>query len=152
MTLGSSLGLPAKPWNLKNVKAWGKALAERGEPQGSIYKRAQELQGQTKYPKEMEAFMALTNAIEDTWVDRNLKGKDYEKAGEDGKAIRLYEANVKDGFDGSHPYERLRILYTERGREQDVKRVCEAFVKHGHDAALIAMYQRLLGQTGGLVH
>jgi hypothetical protein len=80
-------------------------------------------------------------------VNRNLKGTEYEKAGEDGKAIRLYEANVKDGFDGSHPYERLRILYSERGREKDVKRVCEAFIRHGHDTALIAKYQGILGST-----
>lgn len=146
------MGLPAKPWNRKNVKAWGKALAERGEPKGSIYKRAQELQGQTRDPHEMEAFMALTNAIEDTWVDRNLKGKDYEKAGDDGKAIRLYEANVKDGFDGSHPYERLRVLYAERGRDKDVRRVCETYIRFGHDAVLIAKYQGILGQQGGEVH
>jgi tetratricopeptide (TPR) repeat protein len=44
-------------------------------------------------------------------VDRNLKGKEYEKKGEIEFAIREYEENLKEKFGGSHPYNRLAIIY-----------------------------------------
>ena len=44
-------------------------------------------------------------------VDRNLKGKEYEQKGELELAITEYEANLKEGFEGSHPYNRLAIIY-----------------------------------------
>jgi len=44
-------------------------------------------------------------------VDRNLKGKEYEQKGETELAILEYEANLKEGFEGSHPYNRLAIIY-----------------------------------------
>lgn len=47
-------------------------------------------------------------------VDNNLKGMQFEKDGEIDKAIELYEANVAAGFDGSHPYTRLAVIYRKR--------------------------------------
>lgn len=44
-------------------------------------------------------------------VDRNLKGKDYENKGEIEFAIKEYEENLKEKFEGSHPYNRLAIIY-----------------------------------------
>ena len=44
-------------------------------------------------------------------VDRNLKGKEYEQAGKIELAIAKYEANLNEGFEGSHPYNRLAIIY-----------------------------------------
>ena len=57
-----------------------------------------------------------------------MKGIALEKQGKEAKAMALYEANVADQFDGSHPYNRLRILYKARGRYTDAIRVCEAYI------------------------
>ncbi|MCM1121799.1 MAG: tetratricopeptide repeat protein [Ruminococcus flavefaciens] len=48
-------------------------------------------------------------------VTDNLKGIEYEKAGDIDKAIEIYEKVVSRKFDGSHPYDRLSILYRKRG-------------------------------------
>lgn len=61
-------------------------------------------------------------------VDRNLTGKDLEKAGQVDKAAALYEENVKEGFDGNHPYDRLAIIYKKQGRVDDEIRVLEQAV------------------------
>ncbi len=77
----------------------------------------------------------------DRWqIDRNRMltrdkaGEKLERAGEIEQAIKLYERNVAvadDLFDDSsrsYPYERLRIIYTERKQYDDAIRVCQAFV------------------------
>jgi hypothetical protein len=51
-------------------------------------------------------------------VDRNLDGKQAEREGREADAVRLYEANVADEFMGSHPYERLLIIYGRAGRAE----------------------------------
>ena len=56
-------------------------------------------------------------------VDRNLKGIEFEKKGEIEKAIRLYEKNVEEDFEGSHPYDRLAIIYRKRGEYVEEIRV-----------------------------
>lgn len=43
--------------------------------------------------------------------------------------MKLYEANIQDGFDGSHPYDRLRILYKRKKDFASAIKVCEAFLK-----------------------
>ncbi len=48
-------------------------------------------------------------------VTDNLKGIEYEKAGDIDTAIEIYERVVARNFDGSHPYDRLSILYRKRG-------------------------------------
>jgi hypothetical protein len=48
------------------------------------------------------------------FVDRNLRGQDLEKQGLVENAIELYEANVRDGFDGNFPYDRLAVIYRRR--------------------------------------
>ncbi|WP_285578162.1 hypothetical protein [Geothrix limicola] len=82
----------------------------------------------------MTACMKAADKIEDTLVNRNLRGKELEKSGELSKAIKLYESNLIDRFDGSHPYERLRIIYNSKGKHQDVIRVCQAFIDFGGNA------------------
>ncbi len=74
-------------------------------------------------------------------VDRNLRGSSLEKKGRTNKAIKLYEANVKSKFDGSHPYERLRIIYTKQKRYADAISVCRAYIQ-------IAERQRAKGLHG----
>ena len=50
----------------------------------------------------------------DQQVERNLKGIELEKTGEIDKAIQLYELNIAEDFTGSHPYNRLAIIYSRR--------------------------------------
>ena len=47
-------------------------------------------------------------------VDNNLRGIELEKAGRTDEAIILYEQNVSAAFHGSHPYNRLAIIYRKR--------------------------------------
>lgn len=61
-------------------------------------------------------------------VDRNLTGIELERAGAIDRAIFLYEANVAERFDGSHPYERLRILYTKQRDYRNALRICRAYL------------------------
>lgn len=43
-----------------------------------------------------------------------MKGIEYEKKGDTENAIKMYEKLIKHKFDGSHPYDRLMILYRKR--------------------------------------
>lgn len=44
-------------------------------------------------------------------VERNKLGQELEREGYIDNAIELYELNVKDGFEGNFPYDRLAIIY-----------------------------------------
>lgn len=61
-------------------------------------------------------------------VERNLKGIQFEKEGNVEQAIKLYEANVKENFEGNHPYDRLAVIYGKQGRIDDQIRVLERAV------------------------
>ena len=56
---------------------------------------------------------------------RNLQGIELEKSGQVDEAIHLYEENVKEKFEGSHPYKRLAIIYRKRKQIDDEIRVLE---------------------------
>jgi hypothetical protein len=62
---------------------------------------------------------------------RNQEGIAAEKAGDLDAAITLYEANVAAHFEGSHPYDRLRIIYTKQKRRDDAIRVSRAYIQFG---------------------
>jgi len=49
-----------------------------------------------------------------TQAERNLEGIELEKEGRVDEAIQLYEANIRENFDGNHPYDRLAIIYRKR--------------------------------------
>lgn len=51
-------------------------------------------------------------------VERNSRGIELEAEGLVDNAVECYEANVRDGFDGDHPYNRLAIIYRRRGDTQ----------------------------------
>lgn len=55
----------------------------------------------------------------------NYKGMLYEKNGEIDKAIEQYESVISRNFVGSHPYNRLAILYRKRKQVDDEIRVLE---------------------------
>lgn len=61
-------------------------------------------------------------------LERNLQGIELEQKGLSVEAATLYEANLRECFIGSHPYERLRIFYTKRHDYPNAIRVCQAFL------------------------
>lgn len=61
-------------------------------------------------------------------VDRNLRGQELEREGFIDDAIRFYEANLADGFDGNFPYDRLAVIYRRRKALGDEIRVLERAV------------------------
>ena len=63
--------------------------------------------------------------IENKWVNSNLKGIELEKKGKIDEAIELYEKNIEEEFDGTHPYTRLAIIYRKKGLLKDEIRVLE---------------------------
>lgn len=62
-------------------------------------------------------------------VDRNLKGIQLEKQGKVEQAIILYEENVKESFEGNHPYDRLAVIYRKNKLYNEEKRVLEKAIK-----------------------
>ena len=56
-------------------------------------------------------------------VNRNIKGFKYEKEGKVDLAIKLYEKNIAENFEGNHPYDRLAIIYRKRKDYQNEVRV-----------------------------
>lgn len=68
-------------------------------------------------------------------VDKNLLGIEFEKLGEVEKAIACYEGCIKNNFEGSHPYDRLAIIFRRLGKPEDEIRVLER---------AIAIYSTLL--------
>lgn len=61
-------------------------------------------------------------------VDRNLKGIELEMEGKTEDAINLYEQNIKENFDGNHPYDRLAVIYSKKNLIDDEIRVLEKAV------------------------
>lgn len=58
-------------------------------------------------------------------VERNLKAMEYEQNGDIKEAIGLYEMNVAEAFEGTHPYQRLCDLYVGLDQKDDLIRVLE---------------------------
>jgi len=75
-------------------------------------------QQRSEYEKlKREAIGDSAFNLEKKWevqAERNLRGIELEKTGRIDEAISLYEQNVKERFDGSHPYTRLAVLYNRR--------------------------------------
>lgn len=100
------------------------------------------MQSETNDLEEMQVLGSVADALEGAMVDRNMKGIALEKQGKEDKVIALYEANIADQFDGSHPYNRLRILYKARGNYIDAIRVCEAYIANsGQDQKLCELFR-----------
>lgn len=80
-----------------------------------------------KLQKEVESekmtFPITTTSKDMDAVTKNSRAKELEKEGRVDEAILLYEENVTARFDGSHPYERLAIIYTKRKQYNDAIRV-----------------------------
>ena len=61
--------------------------------------------------------------ILDSMVDSNNKGIELEKKKDIENAIKLYEQNVADEFFGTHPYDRLAMIYRKRKQFEDEIRI-----------------------------
>jgi len=61
----------------------------------------------------------------DKQVERNLKGIQFEKDEQIDKAIKLYERNVEENFEGNHPYDRLAVIYRKRNQIGEEIRVLQ---------------------------
>ena len=59
----------------------------------------------------------------------NNKGIQYEKHGEIGKAIDVYERNIADGYPATHSYDRLMILYRKQKEYDKEIAVIEKAIK-----------------------
>jgi hypothetical protein len=103
----------------------------------------------TKLPNIVPAqSLALRSKTFSKCVDRNLNGIALEKEGNIDAAIALYEANIAARFDGTHPYERLRIIYSKQKCWDDAIRVCRAYIQFGQagDLALKEKLRRFIQQ------
>jgi|GEM_PF-92051 len=69
-------------------------------------------------------------------VERNLKGKELEKQGDIEGAIALYELNIKEGFPGTHPYDRLEIIYRKQKNYEEEMRVLNRAIEVFHNLYL----------------
>ncbi len=67
--------------------------------------------------------------ITDDFSQRNLKGIELEKKGNVDEAIEIYEKLAKEGFDGSHPYNRLAIIYRRQKQYDEEIRVLERAIE-----------------------
>jgi len=72
--------------------------------------------------------------ILDIMVDRNNKGIELEKKEDIENAIKLYEQNVADEFFGTHPYDRLAIIYRKRKQFDDEIRIIKKAIEIIGDA------------------
>lgn len=78
--------------------------------------------------QELSANMAAMRAIDSVMFQRNEQGRDLEKQGRPDEAIILYNENADDLFEGVFPYERLRIIYTQKKDYGRAIRACEAYL------------------------
>jgi len=112
----------------KAIRAWVKEQMKAQVPRGLIYVALLD----APFPDELEEMEAVQDAqqeLGDILTQRNIEGEEAERKGNIDRAIELYEENVEDRFDGSHPYDRLRIIYARLGRYEDAIRVCNVYLQ-----------------------
>lgn len=81
-------------------------------------------------------------------VSRNNLAIGWEREGRLLEATFGYEASVADEFLGTHPYDRLRIIYTREQWWQDAIRICTAFLANARFSQPEKdRFQRHLGQA-----
>lgn len=141
---GASLAPMAmpRPVTSASLREWITSEVRRSVPRWTIHRRLSKAATQNPSAAEKTVLAIEIKAIEDLLVERNRRGKELERGGQVEQAIALYEANVADRFNGSHAYERLRVLYKERGDFTNTIRVCNSYLRHvGTDERLVQAYQ-----------
>lgn len=83
---------------------------------------------------EMGRSLALPYRQASLEIDEKLQkhlvnAQNLEKSGDIQTAINLYEKCIENGFLGSLPYERLRILYTKQGQYQNAIKACKRYIE-----------------------
>ena len=126
------------------IKNWVEQQISEKRPLMSIRRELLDKQGETDNENELTRLRDAANEIEHTMVLRNLKGVEYEELGKEAAAVKLYEANVRDQFEGIHPYERLRVIYDRDGRHEEILRICRSFISHGKNEGLKDRYEKLI--------
>lgn len=112
----------------QHILAWAEAQMQQGVPRQLLCELLLRADRSNMTLAEMHAFAAAESELFGVVVDRNLRGIALEREGRTDEAIALYEANLADQFIGTHPYERLRIIYTKRHDYQNAIRVCQAYL------------------------
>jgi hypothetical protein len=131
-----------RPATSSTLREWISAEVRRGVPRWTLYRRLSKAAAQTTMNSEKTIMAIEIKAIEDLLIERNRRGKELERAGQIDQAMALYEANVTDRFNGSHAYERLRVLYKTRGDFANTIRVCDCYLRHvGTDDKIVQAYR-----------
>lgn len=139
------MNLPLRPYKTASLRAWVKASVAIGAARWRLHQQLAGISLESLELFEMKALTSAMSSIEDVVVDRNLKGIDLEKQGKLSQAITLYEKNIADAFDGSHPYNRLRIAYSEREDATNLLRVYEAYKNlHNPEQKLCDQFRRAI--------
>jgi len=112
-----------------SLRKWALKQLEQGTPRQIVCDYI--LSNLIEEYSEEEPFAVLNveSELSRVMCDRNLEGKTLEKAGDIEKAIELYEANVADWSIGTHPYDRLRVIYSKQKRYSESIRVYRTYVK-----------------------
>ena len=112
-----------------DLRQWVNCQISHGVPRQLIWNYLMNWENVKLSFEEKEASMKISSYLLDVMVDKNLNGKNLETQGKVNEAIALYEENISDLFDGSHSYERLRVIYTKRNQLADAIRVCRAYIE-----------------------
>ncbi|MDZ7764260.1 MAG: hypothetical protein U5K00_07500 [Melioribacteraceae bacterium] len=98
-------------------------------------KREKSLQENTEFsklPNDTQKYLIESRKLAEKnkqSYELNEKGIEAERNGEVELAIKFYEENIKCRFEGSHPYNRLAIIYRKQKRYFDEKGVLEIAIE-----------------------
>jgi hypothetical protein len=110
--------------NNESLDEWSQHLIYQGVPICVIC----EYLSQQSDGRAAEYRVRLASQLPRIMLDRNLKGKALEKKGKIEEAVMSYEANVTDRCPDMYPYDRLRIIYTNKSFYAEAIRICHAYV------------------------
>lgn len=93
-------------------------------------KRLVALNAMLRYTNELtKPYEDEARLIELSISQNLLAAQDFERAGDIDKAIEHFDLCIRDGFTGSLPYDRLRILYTRKNEFDRAIRACERYIE-----------------------
>ncbi|MBK7919318.1 MAG: hypothetical protein IPJ94_24250 [Chloroflexi bacterium] len=124
----------AKGKTSTQVLQWAKKQHDSGVPLMIVWN---EIMNSTTLEDGADVILAHTRAgdeIFNAMFGRNQEGQKLESEGRIDEAIGLYEKNVTDQFIGLHPYERLRVIYTQRKDYNAAIRVCQSYINLPRDS------------------
>jgi tetratricopeptide (TPR) repeat protein len=93
---------------------------------------------------EKGARIKAARSVAQVMINRDLNGRALEREGNIEDAVRLYEANLSDGYTTNTSYERLRTIYTERMDYAAAIRVCYAYLLIAKNNGDAEQFQRYL--------